>query len=60
MLKMGMGRNQNQQPININKGMEVFNVQSPVTNPQGDWYTEPDFITGRQVLRRRISEGPKW
>lgn len=30
-----------------------FPTEKPVTNAQGDWYTESDGFTGRQVLRRR-------
>jgi len=47
-------------PINLNKGLTMFQVEQPVTNPQGDWYTQPDLFTGRQVLRRRIREESKW
>lgn len=56
LLKVGTP-GQQQPKINLNNGMKVFQVQSPVTNPQGDWYTQPDFLTGRQVLRRRGMEG---
>jgi hypothetical protein len=30
--------------------------QTPITNPSGDYYTEPDFFSGKQVLRRRSSD----
>lgn len=56
MMKIGMGfgrQQNNPQPIN------VFNVESPVTNPQGDWYTQAD-MAGRQVLKRRIGWETKW
>ena len=45
---------------NPNKMLSVFNVQSPVTNPQGEYYTQSDGFTGRQVLRRRVGWETKW
>lgn len=36
----------------------VWDVDTPMDN--GDYYTEPDFLSGKQVLRRRVREGPKW
>jgi hypothetical protein len=54
MLKWRMPDMRSPEP---NTPMKVFQVDSPVTNPQGDWYTEPDFFTGRQVLKRRNTGG---
>lgn len=36
--------------------IDVFNVEKPVTNPGGEYYTEPDFFSGKQVLRRRPTD----
>jgi len=43
-------------PINPFKGAKIFNSELPVTNPQGDYYTEPDLFTGRQILKRRFRD----
>lgn len=53
--------NLNEQSPETNIPMKVFQVDSPVTNPQGDYYTEPDFITGKQILKRRMGDMfPAW
>lgn len=51
LLKLKMPSFQN--PAVPNSPMNVFRAESPVTNPGGEYYTEPDFMTGRQVLKRR-------
>ena len=57
MLRIGMPSQQaNIRPVNMMKGAQIFNVETPVTNRDGEYYTEPDFFTGRQVLKRRIMD----
>ncbi len=36
--------------------MKSFNPETPVGNPKGDYYTEPDFFSGKQVLRQRSQD----
>jgi hypothetical protein len=43
-------------PINPFKQLSIFNVQTPVNNPTGEYYTESDWMTGQQVLRRRSQD----
>jgi hypothetical protein len=49
--------------VNMNKNLNapkksVWDVETP--QDYGDYYTEPDFISGKQVLRRRVRSMPKW
>lgn len=37
-------------PLQFNLG---FPMERPITNPGGEWFTETDWMTGKQVLRRR-------
>ena len=46
----------NSNKINFMKGAEIFNSELPVTNPYGEYYTEPDLFTGHQILKRRIRD----
>ena len=34
----------------------AFNPETPSGEPGGDYYTEPDFFSGKQVLRRRSGD----
>ena len=38
--------------------INVDDLNRPITNPDGDYYTEIDPVSGKQVLRRRVRE--KW
>lgn len=45
--------------VGTNSSMvNVDDLNRPITNPDGDYYTEIDPITGKQILRRRVRE--KW
>jgi len=58
LLKIGSPSFQPSPPpaINPNKGAQIFNSELPITNPRGDYYTEPDLFTGRQILKRRFRD----
>lgn len=36
--------------------IDAFNPQTPMGDKDGDFYTEPDFFSGKQVLRRRSQD----
>lgn len=52
LLKVSMNGNNNA-PVK-----SVWDVDTP--QDYGDYYTEPDFLSGKQVLSRRTRSMPKW
>jgi hypothetical protein len=53
---MKMDTGQSNAPQKTNPMQEAFNPETPAGTPEGDYYTEPDFFSGKQVLRRRSGD----